>query len=211
MAGLSGLGSLTGGAALRANPTSGVGLPPSDMSGLVGMVQNQEQMTMVLLGVLMKLMQGQGGATGAGGDAAAGGGGATGTGEAGGTGGAAGAQDNGKVNANVGQWVTGDVQGLNSDLLNRLAQVGQKLGKKVDVTSGFRSRQEQEALYQKYLNGTGNLAAKPGSSKHESGMAADVSVDGQNLGATAEGRAAAQEAGLSFPVEGENWHVELAG
>ncbi len=39
------------------------------------------------------------------------------------------------------------------------------------IESDWRSRAEQEVLDQKYLNGTGNLAAKPGASNHESGQA----------------------------------------
>lgn len=42
------------------------------------------------------------------------------------------------------------------------------------VTSGFRSRAEQAVLYARYLAG-GNIAAKPGSSNHERGLAIDVS------------------------------------
>lgn len=41
------------------------------------------------------------------------------------------------------------------------------------VTSGFRSYGEQAVLYARYLAG-GNIAAKPGSSNHESGRAIDV-------------------------------------
>jgi hypothetical protein len=42
------------------------------------------------------------------------------------------------------------------------------------VTSGFRSRAEQARLYARYLAG-GPLAAKPGTSSHETGQAVDVS------------------------------------
>ena len=42
------------------------------------------------------------------------------------------------------------------------------------ISSGFRTREEQQRLYDKYKNGTGNLAAKPGTSKHESGLAVDI-------------------------------------
>lgn len=112
-------------------------------------------------------------------------------------------------NVDVGKWVEGDIEGLNQDLLNRLAKVGEKLGKKLNIKSGFRSREEQEVLYQKYLNGTGNLAAKPGSSKHETGNAADVNVGGTSLANVPGAKDIAAELGLGFPVPGEPWHVEI--
>jgi D-alanyl-D-alanine dipeptidase len=43
------------------------------------------------------------------------------------------------------------------------------------VTYGFRTREEQAALYAKYLAG-GPLAAPPGHSAHEAGLAVDVTL-----------------------------------
>ncbi len=102
----------------------------------------------------------------------------------------------------------GDLDGLDPGLRAGLEQVAERLGKQIDVVSGHRSYDEQAALYQKYLNGTGNLAARPGTSNHESGNAADVYIDGVALGSVAGGREAAAAAGLHFPVRGEAWHVE---
>lgn len=113
--------------------------------------------------------------------------------------------------AKIGKWLTGDVEGLDPKLLDRLAQLGERMGEKLQIISGHRSRQEQEVLYQKYLNGTGNLAAKPGSSNHESGNAADVNIGGVSLQKNAKAARLAAELGLSFPVPGEPWHVELRG
>lgn len=104
--------------------------------------------------------------------------------------------------------VTGKTDGLDPALLQRLDAVGRELGVKVDVVSGRRSREEQARLYQAYLNGTGNLAAPPGQSNHEQGVAADVYVDGVPLASVPGGREAAQRNGLHFPVGGEAWHVE---
>jgi hypothetical protein len=42
--------------------------------------------------------------------------------------------------------------------------------------SSYRTYEEQEALYQDYLNGTGNLAAVPGTSNHGEGLAVDVAT-----------------------------------
>ncbi|MDO5296321.1 MAG: D-alanyl-D-alanine carboxypeptidase family protein [bacterium] len=107
-------------------------------------------------------------------------------------------------------YVDGDIEGLNEDLLNRLAQVGEILGTKVHITSGFRTYEEQAKLYQMYLNGTGNLAAKPGTSRHETGNAADCSIGGMNIGAYPGAVEAMKQVGLGLPVGGENWHVEIS-
>lgn len=104
--------------------------------------------------------------------------------------------------------LTGDLTGLDPGLRASLEQVASGMGRTLDVVSGLRTRAEQEHLYQKYLAGTGNLAAVPGTSRHESGMAADVYVDGVALADVPGGREAAARAGLGFPVPGEAWHVE---
>ena len=111
--------------------------------------------------------------------------------------------------AKIDRWVTGDKEGLNKQLLARLATIGERVGEKVSITSGHRTRDEQEVLYQRYLAGTGNLAAKPGTSNHESGNAADVKIGGVSLNSHAEAARIAAEVGLHFPVPGEPWHAEL--
>lgn len=203
--GLSALG-LPGGAAAARSLGDLPGMPPMSMDPLLGMVQQQEQITIQLLKMILELIAGrqqQGGG-------ASGGGAASGAPAASGAAGASGGSPyTGGVPAEAGKWVEGDVQGLNPDLLQKLAQVGQRMGQKISISSGFRSRQEQEVLYQKYLNGTGNLAAKPGTSNHESGNAADVKIGGQSLGDNAQARQIALELGLHFPVPGEPWHVEV--
>lgn len=42
------------------------------------------------------------------------------------------------------------------------------------IASAGRTRAEQAALYEAYRNGTGNLAARPGTSRHETGQALDI-------------------------------------
>jgi hypothetical protein len=64
-------------------------------------------------------------------------------------------------------------------------------------------------LYAKYLAGTGNLAAKPGTSNHEHGDAADVNVNGTSLASYKNAKELAAQLGLHFPVGGEPWHVEV--
>lgn len=104
--------------------------------------------------------------------------------------------------------VTGKIDKLDPELLGRLDRLGAQLGVKIDVISGNRTTEEQAALYQKYLNGTGNLAAPPGKSNHEHGAAADVYVNGVALANVPGARDAAAKLGLHFPVGGEAWHVE---
>ncbi len=95
--------------------------------------------------------------------------------------------------------VTGDTVGLNPVFHQRLSLWSSAVGQAYDVGSGYRSMQEQARLYQAYLAGTGNLAAPPGSSMHNFGLAADgPHWSGRNPGAF----------GLRFPVPGEPWHVE---
>jgi hypothetical protein len=107
--------------------------------------------------------------------------------------------------------LTGDLDGLDPKLAAALQQAATQLGQKIDVVSGHRSREEQAELYQKYLNGTGNLAAPPGQSNHEHGGAADVYVNGVALASVEGGSEAAAAAGIGFPVGGEPWHAELTG
>jgi D-alanyl-D-alanine carboxypeptidase len=52
------------------------------------------------------------------------------------------------------------------------------------VTSGYRTREEQEAIFAAITNGT---AARPGESEHETGLAFDVTVmggSGEDFGST---------------------------
>ena len=69
-------------------------------------------------------------------------------------------------------------QGLSSDFASRLDQAKaayrEQFGKELPITSGFRTRENQQRLYDQ--RGTNpNPVAKPGTSLHESGNAADIS------------------------------------
>ncbi|HEX5949232.1 MAG TPA: Rv3654c family TadE-like protein [Actinomycetota bacterium] len=70
------------------------------------------------------------------------------------------------------------------------------------IVSGFRTRAEQAALYEQKPN----LAAPPGSSNHELGLAADLGYPSTAVEWAAH--AAAPSCGLGFPVPSEPWHVE---
>lgn len=56
---------------------------------------------------------------------------------------------------------------------DEMVAAAKKDGVDLKISSGLRTRAEQERLYAAYKNGTGNLAAKPGTSNHESGSAVD--------------------------------------
>ncbi|MGH9249001.1 MAG: M15 family metallopeptidase, partial [Acidimicrobiales bacterium] len=90
--------------------------------------------------------------------------------------------------------------GVSAELASRTCAAIRSSGGDCHVISGFRSYARQAELYQRYLNGTGNLAAPPGSSNHETGDAVDMSG-----GCAAE--LAAQD--LVTPVGDEPWHWEL--
>jgi hypothetical protein len=72
------------------------------------------------------------------------------------------------------------------------------------IGSGFRSYAEQARLYREKPG----LAAPPGHSNHEKGLAADLSCKGDGL---AWLHAHAHEYGLHFPMSHEAWHIEPAG
>jgi hypothetical protein len=86
--------------------------------------------------------------------------------------------------------------------MSRLVRLAKLSGEPIMVNSGFRTRAEQEASYADYLAG-GTLAAKPGTSNHEYGRAADLEL-------TEKQTALLSKVGLSNTVVGgEPWHVEI--
>lgn len=98
------------------------------------------------------------------------------------------------------------LDGLNEQLKTRFANLAkeyyEKTGKKIQVNSGYRSPEEQAALYAKLGP---PKAAPPGRSRHESGLAIDINSPDANkaieLGLMAK-------YGFTRPVRGETWHVE---
>jgi len=83
------------------------------------------------------------------------------------------------------------------------------------LTSGFRSRAVQEALWAG-SDKTGHSVARPGHSKHESGNAADLygfGLKGGGPKVSEETRAwvhgNADKFGLYFPMGHEPWHIQL--
>lgn len=107
--------------------------------------------------------------------------------------------------ANAGKYFTGNISGMSDTLVNRLAKLAADKGINIVVTSGRRTKEEQAALYDKYQRGEGNLAAPPGTSRHESGGAIDTdsleNIPDEEL----------RRYGLARTVKGESWHYEAVG
>lgn len=95
---------------------------------------------------------------------------------------------------------------INEDFKRSYGGYNAELGSPFTVVSALRTYAQQVALYNKYLAGTGNLAAKPGTSRHESGFALDHSPGTQ--GKAAKYINVAKKWNLHYPVPGEDWHVE---
>ena len=91
---------------------------------------------------------------------------------------------------------------------NRMHAAAARAGIDLHVNSGFRSMAEQQELYRKYLNGTGNLAAKPGYSNHQGGIAVDINVGGTGTSTYKWMAAHGAEYGFKRTVPSEPWHWE---
>lgn len=101
-----------------------------------------------------------------------------------------------------------DLERVNPGFMrNFYAMVGEynaKTGRRVQVNSGYRSKEQQAALRAKY----GSRAAPPGLSMHEFGYAIDInSSSGNEL----DRMGLLQKYGFVRPVRGEAWHIEQAG
>ncbi|HLK99540.1 MAG TPA: M15 family metallopeptidase [Myxococcaceae bacterium] len=82
-------------------------------------------------------------------------------------------------------------------------------GVQLQLNSAFRAMEEQRELYQRYLNGTGNLAAKPGFSNHQGGIAVDIATGGTTSRAYAWLAGNAERFGFVRTVPSEPWHWEF--
>ena len=84
-------------------------------------------------------------------------------------------------------------------------------GVRLGATSGFRTMGEQQQLYRRYLSGRGNLAARPGYSNHQNGIAMDVSgVGGRGTAADRWLRRNAARFGFRN-LPSEYWHYDYFG
>jgi D-alanyl-D-alanine dipeptidase len=102
--------------------------------------------------------------------------------------------------------LTGDLD-ANPELLRRLESLAVQRGETWKITSGLRTRAEQQALWDNRHNNPFPVAP-PGTSNHEHGDSADVTINGrpiQHVVSAAE----LLRAGIR-PLEGDAVHVDLA-
>lgn len=108
-----------------------------------------------------------------------------------------------------------ELTGMNSDFMRYVyALIGDwskaNAGRKVVITSAFRSKEKQYLLWYNYKYKGGNLAAAPGKSKHEFGIAIDISPDVANSMAS---QGLLTKYGFTRPLlnhktKPEPWHLE---
>jgi hypothetical protein len=85
----------------------------------------------------------------------------------------------------------------------------------LQVGSGFRSIERQRQLWEA-SDKSGRMVARPGGSKHNHGLAADLSAAGARLDKANPAARQwvhdnASKYGLTFPMSWEPWHIELVG
>ena len=99
---------------------------------------------------------------------------------------------------------------IDENFAGRLAEVSRVYNTVTRLTEGFRSSKRQAELYAQYLDylktKKGNIkkAAKPGTSKHEYGLAIDTSSQPLRGMTNAE----LSKYGLHKPISSEPWHIE---
>ncbi len=102
-----------------------------------------------------------------------------------------------------GEWLRTDA----AIAFKRMQQAAAREGVTLSPGSGFRTMDEQRRLYALYLSGQGNLAARPGTSNHQGGVAMDLNGVG-GYGTRAYGWLSANAGRFGFvnDVGGEYWH-----
>lgn len=113
-------------------------------------------------------------------------------------------------------WLTGDVKPPASvpakyrpaylDTLERATLAAVEYGHAIYVSESFRTREQQEAFWDIYQHG-GSLAARPGTSPHEKGIALDI----PNARTNKKLIKALRKHNLIDDVKSEIWHVTNHG
>ncbi|MHB8872709.1 MAG: peptidoglycan-binding protein [Myxococcaceae bacterium] len=88
---------------------------------------------------------------------------------------------------------------------NRMYAAARRDGVTLTPVSGFRTMEQQRYLYSLYLQGRGNLAARPGYSNHQGGIAVDIST---NSAVNSWLSRHASQYGFRRTVPSEIWHFE---
>ena len=94
-----------------------------------------------------------------------------------------------------------------ANAFNRMKADAARAGIDLTVVSGFRTMDQQRYLYSLYLQGRGNLAARPGFSNHQGGVSADINMPGGYSSSTYRWLAAhGRSYGFVNDVSTEPWH-----
>lgn len=101
------------------------------------------------------------------------------------------------------------LQASAADAFLKMKESAAKQGVNLTLTSSYRSREEQQYLYNLYLSGKGNLAAPPGRSLHEKGIAIDVG-NGIPWMQKYASKFGWKNTGMSFSQK-EPWHFDFQG
>ncbi len=99
----------------------------------------------------------------------------------------------------------------NHDLARLLNELALRLALVLFIREGLRTRAQQQAFWDAFVarGYRPPLVARPGTSNHETGDAADVGdLRGRNIGSIPRARSLMRAYGLCLPVPGEAWHVE---
>jgi lysozyme family protein len=95
---------------------------------------------------------------------------------------------------------------------NQMKAAARRVGVNLSAVSGFRTMAQQKALYAAYRAGRGNLAARPGYSNHQGGVAVDVATNGSYSSAAYKWLARhGRQYGFVNDVRGEPWHWTYRG
>lgn len=106
--------------------------------------------------------------------------------------------------------MAGPYDNMNPELARRLQAFIAASGGRVSPGSGYRSYEQQAQLYHDYINHVPGQAraAPPGKSNHNHGMAMDLKFGN---GGVQWAHQNAERFGLFFPMDDENWHIEMLG
>lgn len=110
-------------------------------------------------------------------------------------------------------WLTGDLVAINKvptrhrddyrDSVHALANAAREYGEVLHLNESYRTYEQQVRFWELYQAG-GNLAAKPGTSPHEFGVAFDI----PNAWTNKRLAGILKKHGFKQTVPGERWHVE---
>lgn len=109
------------------------------------------------------------------------------------------------------RWIEGKTANLNEVFLKRLAALAKKFNKKIYISSGYRTLEEQQRIWDERKREhpgesdsvTGMWVGRPGGSRHNYGLAVDCNDWADGLSNSTLG-----EFGLIKPLPNESWHIE---